>query len=76
MARQVAPLNSPVLLLGETGVGKDVIANAIHFSSPRKDGPFVKVNCGAIPETLLDSELFRPRKGSLYRGLLPKAGTF
>jgi len=46
MVRQVALLSSPVLLLGETGVGKDVIANAIHYSSLRKDGPFVKVNCG------------------------------
>ena len=64
MVRQVAPLDSPVLLLGETGAGKEVIANAIHYSSPRKDGPFIKVNCGAIPETLLDSELFGHEKGA------------
>ena len=56
--QQVAALDSPVLLLGETGVGKDVIANAIHYSSARSDGPFVSVNCGAIPDTLIDSELF------------------
>ena len=55
---QVAPTESPVLLLGETGVGKDVIANIIHSSSSRNDGPFVNVNCGAIPESLIDSELF------------------
>jgi len=64
MVRQVAPLDSPVLLLGETGTGKEVIANAIHYTSPRKDGPFIKVNCGAIPETLLDSELFGHEKGA------------
>jgi transcriptional regulator with GAF, ATPase, and Fis domain len=76
MARQVAPLSSPVLLLGETGVGKDVIANAIHYSSPRKDGPFVKVNCGAIPETLLDSELFGHEKGAFTGALSQKRGRF
>jgi transcriptional regulator with GAF, ATPase, and Fis domain len=76
MVRQVSPLNSPVLLLGETGVGKDVIANAIHFSSPRKDGPFVKVNCGAIPETLLDSELFGHEKGAFTGAISQKRGRF
>jgi transcriptional regulator with GAF, ATPase, and Fis domain len=64
------------LLLGETGVGKDVIANAIHYSSPRKDGPFVKVNCGAIPETLLDSELFGHEKGAFTGALSQKRGRF
>ncbi len=76
MARQVASQTSPVLLLGETGVGKDVIANAIHYSSPRKDGPFVKVNCGAIPETLLDSELFGHEKGAFTGALSQKRGRF
>ena len=61
---QVARLDSPVLLYGETGVGKEVIANAIHYSSPRRNGPFIKVNCGAIPETLIDSELFGHEKGA------------
>ena len=64
MVRQVAPLDSPVLLAGETGTGKEVIANAIHHTSPRKEGPFIKVNCGAIPDTLLDSELFGHEKGA------------
>ncbi|MBN2126704.1 MAG: sigma 54-interacting transcriptional regulator, partial [Deltaproteobacteria bacterium] len=64
MASQVAPLNSPVLLMGETGVGKEVIANAIHFSSQRRNGPYVTVNCGAIPENLVDSELFGHEKGA------------
>ena len=76
MVRQVASLSSPVLLLGETGVGKDVIANAIHYSSPRKDGPFVKVNCGAIPETLLDSELFGHEKGAFTGALSQRRGRF
>ncbi|HSR13373.1 MAG TPA: sigma 54-interacting transcriptional regulator, partial [Thermodesulfobacteriota bacterium] len=76
LVRQVAHLNSPVLLLGETGAGKDVIANAIHYSSPRKDGPFVKVNCGAIPETLLDSELFGHEKGAFTGALSQRRGRF
>jgi transcriptional regulator with GAF, ATPase, and Fis domain len=76
MVRQVASQNSPVLLLGETGSGKDVIANAIHYSSPRKDRPFIKVNCGAIPETLLDSELFGHEKGAFTGALSQKRGRF
>ena len=76
MVQQVASLSSPVLLLGETGVGKDVIANAIHYSSPRKDGPFIKVNCGAIPETLLDSELFGHEKGAFTGALSQRRGRF
>jgi transcriptional regulator with GAF, ATPase, and Fis domain len=74
--RQVAALDSPVLLLGETGVGKDVIANAIHYSSPRSDGPFVSVNCGAIPDTLIDSELFGHEKGAFTGALSQKRGRF
>ena len=76
MVRQVAHLDSPVLLLGETGAGKEVIANAIHYSSPRKDGPFIKVNCGAIPETLLDSELFGHEKGAFTGAVAQKRGRF
>ena len=76
MVGQVAPLLSPVLLLGETGVGKDVIAGVIHHSSPRKDGPFVKVNCGAIPESLLDSELFGHEKGAFTGAVARKKGRF
>ena len=76
MARKVAGLESPVLLLGETGVGKDVIANAIHSSSQRKDGPFIKVNCGAIPESLIDSELFGHEKGAFTGALAQKRGRF
>ncbi len=76
MVRHVAPLNSPVLLIGETGVGKEVIANAIHYSSQRKNGPFIKVNCGAIPENLIDSELFCHEKGAFTGALNRKRGRF
>jgi transcriptional regulator with GAF, ATPase, and Fis domain len=74
--QQVAALDSPVLLLGETGVGKDVIANAIHYSSPRRNGPFVNVNCGAIPDTLIDSELFGHEKGAFTGAISQKRGRF
>lgn len=79
MVQQVAPLHNTVLLLGETGTGKEVVANAIHAASPRKDGPFIKVNCGAIPESLIDSELFGHEKGAFtgatqeYRGRFERA---
>ena len=75
-AGHVASLDSPVLLLGETGVGKDVIANAIHYSSNRKDSPFVSVNCGAIPEALIDSELFGHEKGAFTGALSEMRGRF
>jgi transcriptional regulator with GAF, ATPase, and Fis domain len=72
----VASLDSAVLLLGETGVGKDVIANAVHYSSLRRDSPFVSVNCGAIPETLIDSELFGHEKGAFTGALSTMRGRF
>ncbi|SPF34108.1 Sigma-54 interaction domain protein [Syntrophobacter sp. SbD1] len=76
MVRQVAPLNSPVILLGETGVGKEVVANAIHYSSSRRSAPLVKVNCGAIPDSLVDSELFGHEKGSFTGAITQKKGRF
>jgi len=76
MVRQVAHLTSPVLLLGETGVGKEVIANAIHASSLRSNDPFIKVNCGAIPPSLIDSELFGHEKGAFTGALGLKRGRF
>jgi transcriptional regulator with GAF, ATPase, and Fis domain len=76
MVRHVAPLSSPVLLLGETGTGKEVVASAIHKLSPRKDGPFVTVNCGAMPESLVDSELFGHEKGAFTGALSQKRGRF
>ncbi len=74
--RRVASTESPVLLTGETGAGKDVIANAIHLGSPRRDGPFIPVNCGAIPDSLLDSELFGHEKGAFTGALSQKRGRF
>jgi len=65
-----------VLLMGETGTGKEVIANASHFASSRKDGPFIKVNCGAIPESLIDSELFGHEKGAFTGAATAKRGRF
>jgi len=76
MVRQVAPLKSPVLLMGETGVGKEVIANAIHNLSLCSNGPFIRVNCGAIPQTLMDSELFGHEKGAFTGALFQKRGRF
>lgn len=76
LIRQVAPMNSPVLLLGETGVGKEIMANTIHRGSRRKDRPLIKVNCGAIPEGLIDSELFGHEKGSFTGAIAQKRGLF
>ncbi|GBC61334.1 Fis family transcriptional regulator [Desulfonema ishimotonii] len=76
MVRQVAPLESLVLLLGETGVGKEVISSTLHYSSSRRDGPFIKVNCGAIPENLLDSELFGHEKGAFTGAIARRRGLF
>jgi transcriptional regulator with GAF, ATPase, and Fis domain len=76
IVHQVSPMNNTVLLMGETGTGKEVIANAIHFGSPRKDGPFIKVNCGAIPESLIDSELFGHEKGAFTGAIAWKRGRF
>jgi transcriptional regulator with GAF, ATPase, and Fis domain len=73
---KVAPLTSPVLLLGETGTGKEVIANAIHNLSPRNNGPLITVNCGAIPESLIDSELFGHEKGAFTGALTERRGRF
>ncbi len=76
MVRQVAPSSSPTLLLGETGTGKEVIANAIHAASPRSEGPMITMQCGATPETLLDSELFGHEKGAFTGAAERKRGRF
>lgn len=76
MVRQVATLNSPVLLTGETGTGKEVIANAIHLSSGRRNAPMIRVQCGAIPDSLLDSELFGHEKGAFTGAIDTKRGRF
>tara|TARA_B100000614_G_scaffold262801_1_gene298656 strand:+ start:2006 stop:3538 length:1533 start_codon:yes stop_codon:yes gene_type:complete len=76
MVQQVAPLNSPVLLLGETGVGKELIAGTIHNLSSRKNGPMISFNCGAIPPSLMDSELFGYEKGAFTGAATRKRGVF
>lgn len=76
LVRQVAPRSSPVLLLGETGTGKEVLANAIHLASSRRDGPMIRVQCGAIPETLLDGELFGHEKGAFTGAVQTRRGRF
>jgi Nif-specific regulatory protein len=73
---QVANSRATVLLLGETGTGKEMIAKAIHYNSPRRDRPFVRVNCGAMTSTLLESELFGHVKGSFTGAIKDKVGRF
>ncbi len=76
MVLRVATTRATVLLAGESGVGKDMIARAIHYHSPRKDKPFVKINCTAIPENLMESELFGYEKGAFTGANMTKPGKF
>src|SRR5215471_7517451 len=73
---RVAPTRATVLLAGESGVGKDLIARAIHYHSPRRDRPLVKINCSAIPENLMESELFGYEKGAFTGAQTNKPGKF
>jgi DNA-binding NtrC family response regulator len=73
---QVAPTKASVLITGESGVGKEMIADAIHFNSPRKDKPYIKVHCAALTETLLESELFGHEKGSFTGAISRRRGRF
>jgi len=76
LIRQVAPYDSTVLILGESGTGKEIAARAIHALSPRRQRPFVAVNCGAIPAELLESELFGHEKGSFTGAITTRKGRF
>jgi two-component system NtrC family response regulator len=74
--RQVAPSSASVLLLGESGTGKELFAQALHQNSPRRAKPFIRVACAALPETLLESELFGHEKGSFTGAVYSRAGRF
>jgi len=76
LAAQVAPYNTSVLILGESGTGKEKVAQSIHLLSPRKNGPFIKVNCAAIPPTLIESELFGHEKGAFTGATEKRKGKF
>lgn len=76
LTRKVAPSNASVVLLGETGTGKELIAKAIHRLSPRHSGPFIRVNCGALAENLLESELFGHVRGAFTGAIDNRTGRF
>jgi len=76
VVRKVAPANSTVLIYGESGTGKELFAKSIHYNSPRKNKPFFAINCAAIPETLLESELFGYEKGAFTGALARHTGLF
>jgi DNA-binding NtrC family response regulator len=76
LVETVSQTDTTVLVQGESGTGKEVVANAIHLQSPRKNGPFIKVNCAALPETLLETELFGHEKGAFTGAIKQRKGRF
>ena len=76
LMEKVAPTKTNILITGESGTGKELVAKAIHYNSPRKDKPFVTLNCGAIPESLIESELFCHMKGAFTDAITTKKGLF
>ena len=76
LLEKVAPTKTNILITGESGTGKELVAKAIHYNSPRKDKPFVTLNCGAIPESLIESELFGHMRGAFTDAISTKKGLF
>jgi two-component system response regulator PilR (NtrC family) len=76
LLEKVSPTKTNILISGESGTGKELVAKAIHYNSPRKDKPFVTLNCGAIPESLIESELFGHMKGAFTDAIATKKGLF
>jgi two-component system NtrC family response regulator len=76
LSSQVAKSDATVLILGESGTGKELLARGVHLNSPRKDRPFITINCGALPENLIESELFGHKKGSFTGAISDKQGKF
>ena len=76
LLEKAGPTKTNILITGESGTGKELVAKALHYNSPRKDRPFVTLNCGAIPETLIESELFGHMKGAFTDAIATKKGLF